>query len=139
LWLLYSGRWSWPAGLAILAGLTLICAVIEILTPIKTGPEPVIVVTKVPAHVKKTKKHRTYCLPMSTIVSEFTTQMTINTSMLGVIAMGFLIAFVVELEMIRTFKPDFVKRAWQVLKVPMIPLASIFVAWMAARLIDLIY
>lgn len=76
---------------------------------------------------------------MSTIVSEFTTQMTINTSMLGVMAMGFLIAFFLELEVIRAFKPAQVKRSVKVLSVVILPLALIFVSWMAARIIDLTF
>lgn len=76
---------------------------------------------------------------MSTLVSEFTTQMTINTSMLGVLAMGFFIAFFLELEIIRAFKPTVVKRSVKLLSVVILPLSLVFVAWMAARIIDLIY
>jgi len=76
---------------------------------------------------------------MSTLVSEFTTQMTINTSMLGVIAMGFLIAFFVELEVIRAYRPKLVRRSFKILTVAILPLALVFVTWMVARILDLIY
>ena len=51
--LLYSGRWSWQAGLVILAAITIIPTLFEPFLKRIEGPQPLIVVTKVPAHPRK--------------------------------------------------------------------------------------
>lgn len=51
--LLYSGRWSWQVGLAILATITIIPTLIEPFLKRAEGPQPSIVVTKVPARPRK--------------------------------------------------------------------------------------
>ncbi len=76
---------------------------------------------------------------MSTIVSEFTTQLTNSSSMPGVIAVGFLIAIMVEIEIIRAFKQKYVKPGMRVFATAMVPLTLVFITWMFARIIDLIY
>ena len=51
--LLYSGRWSWQTGLVILVAITVICTLIEPFFKRSEVPQPVIVVTKVPARPRK--------------------------------------------------------------------------------------
>ncbi len=51
--LLYSGRWSWQTALVILVAITLISTLIEPFLKRSEGPQPVIVVTKVPARQRK--------------------------------------------------------------------------------------
>jgi len=76
---------------------------------------------------------------MSTIVSEFTTQLSTSSSLPGVIAVGFLIALLVEIEIIRAFKQHNIKTSVPVLAIAGIPLTLVFVTWMVARVIDLVY
>ncbi len=76
---------------------------------------------------------------MSTIVSEFTTQLTISSSMPGVIAIGFLIALLLEIEVIRAFKKNLVQPGFRVLAVAIIPFTLVFLTWMMVRIIDLVY
>lgn len=76
---------------------------------------------------------------MSTIVSEFTTQLSTSSSMPGVVAVGLLIAVLVEIEIIRAFKPQEVKPGVRVLSAIGMPLTLVFVTWMVARVIDLVY
>ena len=51
--LLYAGKWSWQTGLIILASITVICSVIDLLPRQSTEPQPAIVVTKIPARPPK--------------------------------------------------------------------------------------
>ncbi len=51
--LLYSGRWSWQTGLIILVAITMLCTITEIFRKQSEGPQPVIVVTRVPARPRK--------------------------------------------------------------------------------------
>jgi mannose/fructose/N-acetylgalactosamine-specific phosphotransferase system component IID len=76
---------------------------------------------------------------MSTIVSEFTTQLTISSSMPGVIAIGFLIALLLEIEIIRAFKKDLIQPGIHVLAAAIVPLILVFLTWMMVRIIDLVY
>ncbi|HWR66922.1 MAG TPA: hypothetical protein VN364_12465 [Bellilinea sp.] len=76
---------------------------------------------------------------MSTIVSEFTTQLSTSSSLPGVIAIGFLIAVLVEIEIIRAFKQHYVRPGVRVLSAIGVPLTLVFVTWMVARVIDLVY
>lgn len=76
---------------------------------------------------------------MSTIVSEFTTQLSTSSSLPGVVAVGFLIALLVEIEIIRAFKQQYVKPGVRVLSAIGVPLTLVFVTWMVARVIDLVY
>lgn len=75
---------------------------------------------------------------MSTIVSEFTTQLTAATSLTGVIAIGFLIMLLIEIEIIRAHSQDKVKNSVIVLRIALIPMALIFLTWMATRFVDLV-
>lgn len=75
---------------------------------------------------------------MSTIVSEFTTQLTAATSLTGVIAIGFLIMLLLEIEIIRAHSQDKVKNSVIVLRIALIPMALIFLTWMATRFVDLV-
>ncbi len=51
--LLYAGKWSWQTGLIILASITVVSALIDLLPRPVAGPQPAIVVTKVPARPRK--------------------------------------------------------------------------------------
>ena len=51
--LLYSGHWSWQTGLIILVAITFISTLIEPFLRRFEGPQPVIVVNKVPARPRK--------------------------------------------------------------------------------------
>jgi len=51
--LLYSGNWSWQTGLIILASITAVSAIIDLLPRQPSGPQPAIVVTKIPARPRK--------------------------------------------------------------------------------------
>lgn len=75
---------------------------------------------------------------MSTIVSEFTTQLTAATSLTGVIAIGFLIMLLIEIEIIRAHSQDKVKNSVIVLRIALIPMALIFLTWMSTRSVDLV-
>lgn len=75
---------------------------------------------------------------MSTIVSEFTTQLTAATSLTGVIAIGFLIMLLIEIEIIRAHSQDKVKNSVIVLRIALIPMALIFLTWMSTRFVDLV-
>lgn len=76
---------------------------------------------------------------MSTIVSEFTTQLTAGNSLPGIIAIGFLIALLLEVEIIRAHDQSRVKNSVKVLRTALVPLAMVFFIWMTTRFIDLIY
>jgi len=76
---------------------------------------------------------------MSTIVSEFTTQLTNSSSMPGVIAVGLLIALLIEIEILRAFKQKVDQPGIRVLAIAIIPLSLVFMTWMAARIYDLVY
>lgn len=75
---------------------------------------------------------------MSTIVSEFTTQLTISSSMPGVIAIGFLIALLLEIEIIRAFRKNLSQPGVRVLSTAMAPLTLVFLTWMIVRIVDLV-
>jgi uncharacterized membrane protein len=51
--LLYAGKWSWQTGLIILASITVICSLLDLVPRPAAGPQPAIVVTKVPARPRK--------------------------------------------------------------------------------------
>ena len=51
--LLYAGRWSWQTGLIILISITVLCTLIDLLPRQSASPQPAIVVTKIPARVRK--------------------------------------------------------------------------------------
>lgn len=51
--LLYSGNWSWQTGLIILASITVVSTLIDLLPRQPSGPQPAIVVTKIPARPRK--------------------------------------------------------------------------------------
>lgn len=51
--LLYSGNWSWRSGLIILASITVVSTLIDLLPRQPSGPQPAIVVTKIPARPRK--------------------------------------------------------------------------------------
>lgn len=76
---------------------------------------------------------------MSTIVSEFTTQLTAGNSLPGIIAIGFLIALLLEVEIIRAHDQSRVNNSLKVFRTALVPLAMVFVIWMTTRFIDLIY
>ena len=75
---------------------------------------------------------------MSTIVSEFTTQLTISSSMPGVIAIGFLIALLLEIEIIRAFRKNLSQPGVRALSTAMVPLTLVFLTWMVVRIVDLV-
>ena len=75
---------------------------------------------------------------MSTIVSEFTTQLTISSSMPGVIAIGFLIALLLEIEIIRAFRKNVSQSGVRALSTAMVPLTLVFLTWMIVRIVDLV-
>ncbi len=76
---------------------------------------------------------------MSTIVSEFTTQLTAGNSLPGIIAIGFLTALLLEIEVIRAQDQSRGKNSIKVLRTALVPFAMVFFVWMATRFIDLIY
>ncbi|MHB0989056.1 MAG: hypothetical protein ACYC3P_10400 [Bellilinea sp.] len=75
---------------------------------------------------------------MSTIVSEFTTQLTISSSMPGVIAIGFLIALLLEIEIIRAFRKNLSQPEVRALSTAIRPLTLVFLTWMIVRIVDLV-
>ena len=75
---------------------------------------------------------------MSTIVSEFTTQLTISSSMPGVIAIGFLIALLLEIEIIRAFRKNASQPGVRALSTVIMPLTLVFLTWMIVRIVDLV-
>jgi len=76
---------------------------------------------------------------MTTIVSEFTTQLTAGNSLPGIIAIGFLIALLLEVEIIRAHDQSRVNNSLKVFRTALVPLAMVFIIWMTTRFIDLIY
>ncbi len=75
---------------------------------------------------------------MSTIVSEFTTQLTVSSSMPGVIAIGFLIALLLEIEIIRAFRKNSSQPGVRALSTALVPLVLVFLTWMIVRIVDLV-
>lgn len=75
---------------------------------------------------------------MSTIVSEFTTQLTAANAAPGVIAIGLLIFLLIEIEVVRAIKQEHVKGLFSVLRTIVFPLVLVYGIWMATRFFDLI-
>jgi len=75
---------------------------------------------------------------MSTIVSEFTTQLTAANAAPGVIAIALLIFLFLEIEVVRAVKQERVKGLFSVLRAIIFPLAIVYGVWMATRFFDLI-
>jgi len=75
---------------------------------------------------------------MSTIVSEFTTQLTAGNSLPGIVTIGFLIALLLEIEIIRAHDHNRVKNSVKILRTALVPLAMVFLIWMTTRFVDLV-
>ncbi len=54
--LLYSGKWSWQNGLAILVGFTLFCTLLDLILNRPIQPEPAVLVKSLPARDPKTAR-----------------------------------------------------------------------------------
>ena len=56
----------------------------------------------------------------------------------GVIAIGFLIALLLEIEIIRAFRKNLSQPGVRALSTAMVPLTLVFLTWMIVRIVDLV-